>query len=267
MKGNRRITLKLIEKRYAEGRGQGRGALYKPWLYIQDVPSQGLATRIRGWKTDRVHHLLSKLELLYFFLLDWSSIVIDIREQYPLDLKETLAIANQLGIRHPRDPRTQQPIVITTDFLITICTPVGIEEHARTVKYAKMLSSVRVMEKFEIERLYWRARNIDWGIVTEKEIDQTMTRNIEWVHPYKKVSALTPLTAEMLRTIENVLLSRLLGERVPLRSLTNECDKYLLLPQGSSLMVVRHFIATRRISIKMNLPIQVSKPLSLISNA
>lgn len=265
MKGRRQTTLKLIEKRYAEGRGQGRGASYRPWLYIQDVPSQGLVTRIYGWTTDREHHLLSKLELLYFFLLDWSSIVIDIREQYPLDLKETLAIADQLGIRHPRDPRTQQPIVITTDFLITIRTPTGIEEHARTVKYAKMLSSVRVMEKFEIERLYWRARGVDWGIVTEREIDRTITSNIEWVHPYKKTTALTPLKAETIRTIEDSLLSRLISVRVPLRNLTNECDKEFNLPKGSGLMIVRHSIANRRLSVRMDLAIQASKPLALLT--
>ena len=38
----------------------GQGANYNPWLHIQDVPSQGLASRIKGWKTRRVHHLLSE---------------------------------------------------------------------------------------------------------------------------------------------------------------------------------------------------------------
>jgi hypothetical protein len=35
-----------IAKRIKEGRGQGSGANYKPWLRIHEVPSQGLSHRI-----------------------------------------------------------------------------------------------------------------------------------------------------------------------------------------------------------------------------
>ncbi len=38
-KRKRTLTDKLIEKRIKEGRGQGIGADYKPWLTVQDVPS------------------------------------------------------------------------------------------------------------------------------------------------------------------------------------------------------------------------------------
>ncbi|WP_077849884.1 TnsA endonuclease N-terminal domain-containing protein [Clostridium puniceum] len=37
--------------------------------------------------------------------------VVDIREQYPLlPIEDTLAIALELGIKHPEDPQTHQPI-------------------------------------------------------------------------------------------------------------------------------------------------------------
>jgi hypothetical protein len=49
--------------------------------------------RVQGWKTNRVHHFISNNELLYFFLLEWSDIVTDIREQYPLEVSSTLEIA------------------------------------------------------------------------------------------------------------------------------------------------------------------------------
>ena len=45
-----------------EGRGQGRGTSYKPWLTIQDVASHGRSHRIAGIKTGRVHHFLSGIE-------------------------------------------------------------------------------------------------------------------------------------------------------------------------------------------------------------
>jgi len=137
-KRERKSTQKVIDKRLKQGRGQGRGADYQPYLRVQDVPSQGLATRIRGWKTGREHHFLSPLECHYFFLLEWSPLIVDIREQFPLDLDETRAIAADLGIRHPTNPRTREPIVMTTDFVNTIRRAIGVIEHARTLKYASL---------------------------------------------------------------------------------------------------------------------------------
>lgn len=264
VKRNRSTTEKLINKRISEGRGQGRGENYKPELYIQDVPSKGLVTRILGWKTNREHHLMSKLELLYFYLLEWFPTVLDIREQYPLDLNETVSIAEYLGIRHPVDPRTKHPVVMTTDFLITIRKPIDLDEKARTVKYAKDLADKRVMEKFEIERCYWKERNIDWGIVTEKEINHVMAGNVGWVHPYKDVAELKPLTNSTINRIESLITPRVLEENIPLREITDNCDNQLNLPSGSSLMVVRHLIANQIWKIDMKQPIQVPKRMILL---
>lgn len=147
-----------IEEHIRQGFGQGRGCDYKPWLVVRDVPSLGVSSRVKGWTTDRVHELFSQLELRYFYLLDWSVSVTDIREQYPLlPLEETKEIAQELNIRHPANPRTKDPIVMTTDFVVTVCQPIGVTEQARTVKPKEKLSSVRVLEKLEIERRYWHS--------------------------------------------------------------------------------------------------------------
>ena len=95
-KRKRETTRTVIERRIEEGRGQGTGVDYKPWLVVQDVSSRGLVHRIKGWKAERVHHLLSNLERDYFYLLEWSLSVTDIREQFPLlPLAETLEIADR----------------------------------------------------------------------------------------------------------------------------------------------------------------------------
>ena len=184
-KRNRGTTQAVINRRISECRGQGSSSNYKPWLQVQDVPSQGLATRILGWKTARVHHFLSNFELNYFYVLEWSPVVCDIREQYPLlPLEETIAIAQQRGIRHPEDPKTKEPVVMTTDFLLTVRLKIGVTDLARTVKSVKDLQSERTLEKLEIERRYWQLRDIDWGIVTEHEIPETLAKNVEWLHPF-----------------------------------------------------------------------------------
>lgn len=103
-----------------EGRGQGYGQSYRPWLTIQDVSSLGRSSRIRGRKTAREHHLLSDMETALFLLLDWSDSVTDIREQFPLDRDETRRIATEMGVRHPADAQSKTDIVMTTDFVVDI---------------------------------------------------------------------------------------------------------------------------------------------------
>jgi len=45
-----------LKKWIQEGRGQGEGKDYKPWLTVQDFPSKGRVSRVFGWKTKRIHH-------------------------------------------------------------------------------------------------------------------------------------------------------------------------------------------------------------------
>lgn len=265
-KRKRNITGQVIEKRLKEGRGQGRGPEYQPWLRIQDVPSQGLATRIKGWKTGRCHHFLSKLEWHYFYALEWSPIVSDIREQYPLELTETLAIAKRLGITHPTDPRTRQPIVMTTDFINTVRQAGNLIDHARSVKYAQQLSSERTLEKLEIERVYWSERNTDWGIVTEQEVDSILAANVSWVHAYREAAEVSALKGKIIQRIEAVLTPRVNEQQIPLRDLTDACDDQLGLSPGMSLTVVRHLIANRQWEVEMRLPINTAKPLAITAS-
>ena len=262
-KRNRTVDDAVISKRLDSGRGQGKGSSYKPWLQIQDVPSIGLATRIKGWKTSRVHHFLSNLELNYFYILEWSNIVTDIREQYPLlPREETLAIASNCGIRHPQEMRAKTPIVITCDFLITIAANIEEIEVARTVKFAKDLQSKRTREKLEIERLYWSQREIDWGIVTEQEIPLVLAKNVEWLHPFKNLEELE-ISLDLIKRIAEFLLIRLARSQTPLVKNTNFCDDQLGLLPGTSLSVVRYLIANRLWLVDMNQPIQPSEPLIL----
>lgn len=262
-KRNRSVTPKSRERRRKEGRGLGTGKDYKPELRIQDVASIGLATRDRGWKTERIHHFMSQLEWLFFYILEWSPQVLDIREQFPLDLEETLAIAKSLGIRHPTDPRTKEPIVMTTDFVITVGNMTHSVLVARTIKYRNKLASRRVMQKFEIERGYWTNRNVDWGIVTEQDISREFATNVQWIHSHRDLKSLAPITNATVREVEAYLAPRLWSHTTPLRNLTDECDGTLSLKSGTSLAIVRHLLANRRLEIDMSKGIQPESILRL----
>ncbi|PRS29062.1 heteromeric transposase endonuclease subunit TnsA [Bacillus sp. RJGP41] len=241
------LTEKKIAQLEKEGRGQGKGENYKPWINIQDFPSSGLATRGKGWKTNRIHQFLSKLERDYYYVLEWSNSVVDIREQYPLTREDTWFIANEKGMKHPTDPKSQIPIVMTTDFLITIKNAEGTKHVARTVKPSKELENVRIIEKFEIERTYWENRGIDWGIITEKEIPKDMVENVEWLHSsYFEIEDLPPST---LNTYAQQLKSLIKKYNTSIIEMVTEFDQTFQLENGMGLEILKHLIARKEVPV------------------
>jgi hypothetical protein len=264
-RGRKNWTEALLKSWLAEGRGLGEGAQYFPWYLVQDFPSYGRVHRIRGLKTDRVHHLFSDLELSAFFIFDLTEFTLDIREQFPLlDLEETLEIARKAGINHPVAPCTKYPVVMTTDFLLTIKRGLEVIYHARTLKYEIELSDPRVLEKFEIERRYWEARNISWGYITEKDIPCQLVENARFLHPYFSLDALYPLTKEQIRKITCELTQRLHFDPRPINEIASICDQQFALSAGKSLAVVRYLLARRLWKVDLNRPIRFSERLTLI---
>lgn len=260
-KRNRATTAAKIEKMTKEGRGQGHGRDYLPWRTIRDVPSQGLSTRVTGWKTGRVHHFLSQMNLDYFYILDWSDIVLDIREQYPIPLEATQEIADRLGFKHPVDPKTKEVVVMTSDFLIDIQAEHRVELKARAIRSANELSSKRKIEKLEIERTYWKEQGVEWGIVTEYEIPESLIKNVKWVHSARDFSSSPGITPKILAQIEPILFNHITNYQIPLAHAALEVDAKLGLESGSSLWVVRHFIANRVWMVEMSELIDTGRPM------
>lgn len=265
MSKRKRITnADTIRKRKKEGRGQGEGINYKPYLNIQDVASNGRRHRVKGIKTGRIHQYMSDMELNYHYVLEAAPTVVDIREQWPLDQETTLQIADQMNIKHPTDTKTKHPIVMTTDFFITIKYGAGKKYIARTVKPSSGLSK-RVCEKFEIERLYFQSSNIDWGIVTEKEIPMGIANNMKLLMPYLPLEEYS-ITLEQVAAIDKALMPHIIEAKKPLRKLTTWCDEQLGLSAGQSLTAVYHLIISGHWQVDISQKISATNVLHLSQN-
>jgi hypothetical protein len=265
-KNNQEGHLRLTNRRIKEDRGQGTGSEYSPWLHIQDVPSLGLSHRVYGHKTHREHHFLSNLELNYFYMTEWDPSVTDLREQYPLKpLEETIGIAETLGIRHPTNPKTKCPIVMTTDFRITLQRGLDKIEYARAIKCSSDLENNRVLEKLEIERQYWLKRKIDWAIATERDIPIIFVENIRLLREYLEINDRIVVPAEEIEEIEAAL--RAVVQEMPLSNGCAQCDRRFGFTGGTSLGLAYHFMATRRWQIDMMQPIKPNKKIAFTSNS
>jgi hypothetical protein len=209
--------------------------------------------------------LASDNETRYFYILEWSDFVTDIREQYPLiDYEETVSIADSLGIKHPRDDVSGAPYVMSTDFLITVMVN-GKERYlARTIKPAEYLEDSRIIEKFEIERRYWENRNIDWAIVTESDISKQFARNVEWVHSAYKLEDSYELTEKQIEGIASTIKEMILNSELSITEITDYIDSEMNFDEGTGLYIIRHLIAHKIIKIDMEQKINLNKPARLI---
>lgn len=259
----RKITSSRIDQMLKKGRGQGKGNSYKPWISIRDVPSNGYSHRIKGWKTNRVHHLLSNIELALFYMLEWQDSVIDIREKFPLlPIETTFEIAEETGIKHPFDRDTKEPIVLTTDFLATIRTDNNdVEYLAFNVMPQSRKQQKRTLERAVIEKLYWKRKGVKFRIVTDMDIPYPFINNMEWLHQSKNLDYSPGISIKDVILAENLLFTLIQSNRVPLRIVCSIVDKELGFNKGASLWIVQYLIANKYWSIDIFNQIDTSKPL------
>lgn len=251
----------------------GEGENYEPALKIQSCRSHGLVHRVKGYKTGRTHHLLSRLELACFHLLDWSDDVIDIREQYPLQpIAETRQIAHELGVRYPLQRRKRrgwfiaEPMVITSDFRVTFSSPDSVWDEVISVKPAGDLVKKRTLDKLEIERRYWSRRSTPWRLVTERELPEILVANLKHLHTYRWVTGRDTLREDVPLLTEK-LYNFLHDEDRPVGAVCAEFDHEFRLPIGTSIDLVWHEVAMKRWALNLNELLSPDKPLPGLTKA
>lgn len=243
-----------------EGRGQGAGKEYKPWLTIQDFPSMGRVSRILGLKSGRIHHLFSDLQTRYFYMLEWEDTVTDIREHFPLlDLEDTISQKSDLNFKLFTDKESGFLYTLSTNFLITLNRANGDNLYlARSVKMTSELEKKKTLERLEIERRYWTEKGIDWGVITQKEISTVFVKNIEWVHSTLYSYFERGFTQDELVYLSNALIERLIDNQHSIREITADFDKEFNYDSGTGLYVFKFLIASKQIGLDMTKQIDIN---------
>jgi hypothetical protein len=233
-----------------EGRGSGRNESYKPWLTVRDVASRGRSHRVYGHKSKRTHHLLSDLELGVFLALEWNHEITEIREQFPLNQEVTVRLSEEAGIVHPAVSGHKQ--VMSSDFLVDTLD-LKRPQFALQAKYASDLSDRRTIEKLEIERRYWSEKEIPWYLITEQDINKSITSNISWLYAKQR----DEISIEVLiKQAEKYLHHFQSQPKVTLIQIAKDLDAELDLPLGESLGEIRQLLAHRCFNFNIYKPIK-----------
>jgi hypothetical protein len=231
-----------------EGRGQGVGADYKPWLTVRDVPSEGRSHRIFGHVTHRTHHLLSDLELATFLLLQWRESSTDIREQFPLDVSITKRLCEDAGVGHPTIDGVPQ--LMSSDFVVTTNDKKN-ASFALQVKHSSKLEDARTIEKLEIERRFWLEKETPWYLVTEKEIPPIVFKNIEWLYSLQQQELKLDEESQYFEFYSKQVAQNL---QLTVIDLCKQLDTIYSLELGESLFQLRLLLARRYFHFDITIP-------------
>ena len=256
------ITKNTINRRIKEGRGKGVGSEYKPWITINDVPSKGRSCRDFGIKTHRIHHFLSDLERNFFFMCEWDDRIVDIREHFPLDRVLALELAEKHNISYPTNTTENEPIVLTTDFVLTYHSDnyIGDKDIAVSVMYSKDLEKISNLNILEIQRRYWKELEVPFYIFTEKEVNRAVVDNIKWLHAsYSNIDESSYVYYE---PTSNLILSSIGASSSTISELLNSIDDELGLENGTALRVFRLLLAHKTILFDITKKISLQEPCS-----
>ena len=175
------LTKSGLAERLRQKRCALWGSSYVPWILTHEVSSKGWSTRTWSTKMQRIIHLLSRLEYLYFLRLEFFNTVREFYEQFALPLAATQEIAASLRIPHPRDPKTKVQAPMTSDFRLIRADG---SQAIRSIKpQGNIEESERIRQKLLIERIYWTEMGgiADWGIITAESLTPAVNWNLEWL--------------------------------------------------------------------------------------
>ena len=123
------------------------------------------------------------------------------------------------------------------------------------------LENPRVLEKFSIEYQYWKERDVDWKIVTEKEINRDLARNLQWLHSGPKPGEIIP--NESIRENAGTLLLALINEDLFAFSVILEIvEESFGLRIGSAMALFKEFVLKKIVLLDINRPINFGDPFA-----
>ncbi|RUN77633.1 heteromeric transposase endonuclease subunit TnsA [Sphingomonas sp. TF3] len=252
------LSERKISRWTKEARGLGRGASYRPWLTMHDVPSHGLSVRVLGVTTGRIHQLLSGVERAVFLECDWSHAVTDIREQFPLPRDVTRRIAQEMGVVHPADGRVD--VVMTTDLLLDVngvdqdlsfeLPPgTGRRRLAISIKSREEQLTLRERDKLEIERRYWRGLGITWLLLFLDDIPEDQWRKLMWLHEWFTLDFMGEDAARLFRAkCDRVLVHLACAQDQRAGGFMERVDADEQWTPGTTLAAIRHLAANGRVT-------------------
>lgn len=274
------ITQKELNKTarfYADVEKNG----YRPWNTIRQSHTYGQGQEILSRLSDRTHHLYSRGERQMFVLVEALPNVIDLKEQFPLPLDETLALAAELNIKHPGafKERVEHDGVIpaktmTSDLVATFqnasgqtCVVVYSFKYADAIDERKHpRSAKRSNQKLELERTYWERQGIKWILITEASYSPIYIYNLEYLRDCFLYPEALKVSDDLYRLFIKTLYTQAkITPQATLKQLLVSVSKELDLPIYQAQALFQKAGYFKDINIDLFTEIELYRPLTLLT--
>ncbi len=199
------------------------------------------------------------MQLNYFYLLEWEKSVVDIREHYPLlDLDNVIGEELELHRSKFIDRETKVPYILSTTFLVSVkMADEQIKFIARSLKNSSELDKKITLSGLEIEKQYWKSKRIDWGIVTNKEINKIKVRNIKWIHQLSS-QEVNSFYSERTKEMCKGLIERILNNPNSIKKIIKQYEYDYSLNKGYGIYLFKILLAQKILLIDMDKPINLN---------
>ena len=245
-----------------------RSIHYLSYTKTQDLKSMGAKSRTPDYqRPGQDRNLLSTNERLFFLQLLFNHKITWIKEQYPLlPIDRAMAVAKVLKLRYPTYPYTASvPVVMTSDFY---CGTIFGTSVVYSIKDERVLgTSLELTEqkiknleaKQKIEKLFWRADNVNWHIISSKSIKTVFSRNLEKLAPYIRLN----LEYELI-IVAWLKLFSLYISNYPIAQFRDAFDntaQAISVPYAVVVSMFQHAVWHRIIRVDLNQPLHYEKSI------
>jgi hypothetical protein len=123
------------------------------------------------------------------------------------------------------------------------------------------------LEKFEIERVYWQNRQIDWGIVTDQDICPVTVENVKILYDSRDVKNLAnEITSDIIRTVHSIILQHHTNKSIVLIDLIKHCASELDIPRNLILTAFYFLLANHFLEIDISKPLNLRKEIYIFKS-
>jgi hypothetical protein len=251
---------------------------YKPWVNVRQSDTYGQGQEIYCHKTGRVHSLLSRGERPIFFFLERDRTVIDIFDQYPLPILDTLELAEKLNILHPGIPSERDnyggviPIALmTTDFLVKKrVSSSKTKLVAYSFKYKSALTPeeesprtvARTKKKLELEEAFWNDNEIEFILEDEDVHNSNLIYNLEFLRECYDFPEEINVSADLYTTVLIELTRLFLNyPHLTLRQILVKLSKSLNLDLHQAQSLFQKAVYEFDINIDLSIPLELYHPV------
>lgn len=276
---------KNLHARMRDGRGQGHGDLYQPWLWIRRKNTSRKGNQVTdampGYR--RASHFLARVEWHVGLLCLYLG-ARDVREQLPLwpdehphplnDLflrrglarrqhRGLLDIAREAGIEHGSEVGFPDvPYVATLDLAVTLVARQAVRLVAVSLKpFGEVLEAEpldRMLERLELERRYF-AESCDRYVIADQSLLGRYTGgNLETFSAARQLPAhlccpmlINDFSAHLVDVAKQATISEAIDHVGGLMRLASSDANFLW----------RHAVWTRRVELDITVPIELGRPL------